>query len=114
MAFSKKTSRPITVDSIGYRYQISTSVLDDDRNLTLNVSVLREGSSGAMLKIEGLVTRDYWLDFADGITDVSEYPVIKPRHTAELIRKGIAAGWQADVAGQPHILRVTNEAIFEA
>ncbi len=39
MSLSNKKSREITIDGIKYRYQVSTTKLDEKFNFTLNLTV---------------------------------------------------------------------------
>lgn len=114
MSLSKKKSRPITVNGEPFRFQVSTSKLDENFNFSLNLTVLRDISHGKSLQVKGLITRDFWLDFSDGFGyEVEKYPVIKPVHIAGLIQKAIEIGWDSSPNGKSLVLMITNDEFFK-
>ncbi len=109
-----KKSRAISVDGEDYRYQVSTTRIDEDWNFTLNLTVQRWNPPSAILEVKGLVTRDYWLDISDGLMwEKKDYPVLLPRHIASLIKTAELAGWKSQVIGVSFILNTNNGAIFK-
>ena len=85
MAFTKKSSRLIIVDGEEYCYRISQSNQHTDSVFILDVAVQSASGSGSILKVVGLLTRDYWLDYPDLASqdDWNLYYVqIKPRQMA--------------------------------
>ena len=115
MALPKKKSRPITVGSNKYRYIVSTSRIDNDSNFKLNLTVQIAEGEGAILKVIGLLTRDFWLDFSDknDTNDKKDYPVILPNHIAKMINKATKNGWLPLEKGTPFILNLSNNFILE-
>ncbi len=115
MTFSKKKSRPITVDEKDYRFQISISKTDVDGHYRLNVSAQIASGDGSVLQAVGLVTRDFWIDAPDlppAESWQSAYPAVTPKHIAILIKKGLEAGWQPDAAGPPCEFNIDNVSLF--
>ena len=60
MALPKKKSRLITVNNIDFRYSISTSKIDIERALRLNLTIQIASGEGSILKADGIVTRDFY------------------------------------------------------
>lgn len=94
MALPKKKSRLITVKNIDYRYIVSLSKLDENYNYHLNLIVQNSSGEGCKLKTQGLVARDYWLDFPK-IKEPQEviYPTLFPKHIAKIIGLALEKGW---------------------
>lgn len=113
MSLPKKKSRPIRVNDIDFRYIISTSLIDDDWNFKLNVTIQVAEGDGAALSIKGLVTRDFWLDFSDPPRSMDNYPVILPNHIEMFIKKGIKEGWNPQKKGSEFRLELNNKLVFE-
>lgn len=115
MSLSKKKSRPITVNGYPFRFQVSTSKLDEDFNFSLNLTVVRDISHGKSLQVKGLVTRDFWLDFSDGSGyEVEKYPAIKLANIAEIIQKAISMGWDSSPNGKSLVFTTTNDQFFKS
>ncbi|TPV54578.1 hypothetical protein FJ444_18930 [Aestuariibacter sp. GS-14] len=115
MTLSKKKSRPITVDGESYRFQISTSKLDENHNFFLNLTVLRDVANGKAMQVKGLVTRNFWLDISDSENyEIDNYPVIRPSHVATIVRKAIAGGWDSSPNGNALVLATTNDDVFKS
>ncbi|MBV1911430.1 MAG: hypothetical protein KUG78_19210 [Kangiellaceae bacterium] len=113
MTLTTKKSRPITVDDVVYRYQVSTTNIDDDWNFTLNLTVQIVEPKGGALLVKGLVTRDFWLDFSYGPKwNQGDYPTILPRHLAIIVRKAISKGWEPRKNGKAFEVSTTNESFF--
>ena len=111
MTLTIKKSRPIIVDDVSYRYQVSTTLLDNNWNFTLNLTVQSELDKGCFLQTKGLVTRDCWLDISDtGTTwDEGAYPVILPRHVSKIVKKAISDDWLPQDSGKPYIVKIANK-----
>ncbi len=105
MALPRKKSRPITVGGVKYRYHVSTSQLDNNGNYSLNLAVSEDGSGKSTLVVKGLTTRDFWLDISDAPLNLNDYAPLRPRHVADTIRRGLAAGWKPE--GGPFRLFLT-------
>ncbi|EOV9228612.1 hypothetical protein ACN5ZZ_004711 [Vibrio parahaemolyticus] len=113
MSLSNKKSREITIDGIKYRYQVSTTKLDEKFNFTLNLTVQCSESEGAVLQVKGLITRNVWLDFLESnVLDRSLYPIILPRHIHVIVNMAINYGWRYQVAGKPFIINTNNVEFF--
>ena len=115
MTLVKKKSRAIEVNGVSYRYQVSTTRIDVDGNFSLNVTVQLEHGVGQVLKVEGLITRHYWLDgpmVAAGV-DRRNYPALMPKHIAKLIKLALSDGWDPELSGPPHDLHIRNDELFE-
>tara|TARA_B110000967_G_scaffold208492_1_gene260913 strand:+ start:2828 stop:3184 length:357 start_codon:yes stop_codon:yes gene_type:complete len=109
MALPKKKSRPITVDSMDFRYSISTSKIDDDWNFRLNLTIQIASGEGSILKVDGIVTRDVWLDFSElGKYEKEDYPVFRPSDISRVIKSGLKNGWIPKEKGKPHLLKLDN------
>ncbi|MFK7765661.1 MAG: hypothetical protein AB8B55_00360 [Mariniblastus sp.] len=115
MALSKKKSRPITVDELGYRFQVSISKIDNDNNYQLNITAESDKGDGSVLVANGLLTRDFWAD-APNLPPVeswnSTYPTVTPKHIANLIKKALESGWRADTPGPPFEFNINNVSLF--
>lgn len=114
MTLTTKKSRGINVAGIRYRYQISTTQIDDDWNFALNLIVQRSEAKGTLLQVKGLATRNFWLDISEGAKwNRYEYPTILPRHISSIIEQAIKAGWQSEKSGKPFVLNAENEVFFK-
>ena len=112
MALNKKNSRRIVVEGDAFRYTVSATRPDDDRNFHLNVTLQRE-AGGSRLEVRGLVTRDYWLDISNpGERAREDDPTITPRHIRTIIGRAIDAGWQPHETGPAFVLELDNETLF--
>ncbi len=112
MTLPKKKSRPITVDEMNFRYAISTSRIDDDSNFLLNLTVQTASGEGSLLKIEGMITRDFWLDFSE-LSNYSkeDYPMLYPSDISKIIKLALKNGWKPYKRGKPYILKLDNSFI---
>ncbi len=114
MSLAKKKSRSITVADVEYRYQISTSKMDENANFSMNLTIHREFPKGKALTVQGLMTRDFWIDFSDRAEwTESDYPVIKPSHIAATIQKAISLGWDSSKASRAFKIETTNDEFFK-
>ncbi len=113
MTLPKKKSRCIRVNNIDFRYIISTSLIDNDRNFELNVTIQVAEGKGAALSIKSLFTRDFWLDSSDSTRGLDDYPVILPNHIERFIKKGIEEGWNPQSRGSEFSLKLENKSVFE-
>jgi hypothetical protein len=115
MTLTKKKSRGITVQNQRYRFQVSTTKLDENYNFSLNLTVQHELSGGAVLKVNGLMTRDFWLDFSDLGSDWNkgDYPIILPRHISKIIELALLAGWSPTAKGLAFEISTDNESFFK-
>jgi len=112
MALPKKKSRAIIVDNEEYRYSITTTQIDDKWNFSLNLIVQTEHGQGALLKSEGLVTRNIWLDFSDHKQyHKNDYPVIRPSDISKIITFAIKKGWTPNIKGSSFLLQLDNSYI---
>tara|TARA_R110002095_G_C4121928_1_gene226488 strand:+ start:312 stop:656 length:345 start_codon:yes stop_codon:yes gene_type:complete len=112
MALNKKSSRRIVVDGDIFRYKISATSPDVDRNFHLNVTVQRK-AGGSGLEVRGLITRDFWLDISEpGVKTSEEYPVITPRHIRSIIQQAQQQGWQPDESRPAFVLELENQKLF--
>ena len=114
MSLSRKKSRPIVVDGLNYRFQVSTTRIDDEWNYRLNLTVQCVERNGGLLQAFGILTRNFWLDFPDikAGKDIDHYPLIKPKHVAEIIKMGISKGWNPKEAGSRFSLELDNAELF--
>jgi hypothetical protein len=108
MALPKKKSRPITVNGEDFRYVVSTGKYDDNWDFNLNITIQIAHGKGNILKIEGLVTRDFWLDFPNDVSSKDSYPVLTPKDISILIINGIKAGWHPNEKGTPFTIKLDN------
>jgi hypothetical protein len=109
MALPKKKSRTITVNDEEYRYIISTGKYDEKNNFDLNITIQIAHGEANILKIEGLVTRDFWLDFPNEIKSKEEYPIITIKDISKIIVNSIKRGWNPNLKGKPFILKLNND-----
>ena len=108
MAFSKRNSRPITIDGNRYRYCVSLGPQDGDHNFTLNITVQADSGEGSKLRVVGLETREFWVDFPDVVSDeqwADAYKIVKPRHISVFVKSAITNGWHPNVVGPPFELK---------
>jgi len=112
MSLPKKKSRPILIDDIDYRYIISTSLIDDDWNFKLNVTVQISEGEGSALCVKGLVTRDFWLDFSDPPRSMDNYPVVLPNHIEKFVKQAIKEGWNPKKKNPTFNLVLDNKSVF--
>ncbi len=114
MSLNKKKSRPITVDSLKYRYQVSTTKINNDWDYKLNITIQYE-ENGGCLQITGLLTRDFWLDFPKIKVqeDIEHYPIIKPNHISKIIILSRIKGWKPKENSKLFKLKLRNEDIFK-
>jgi len=108
MALPKKKSRPITVNNENFRYIISTEKYNTDWTFNLNITVQIAEGQGNILKIEGLVTRDFWLDFPYDITEKKDYPLLTPKDISLIIKNSLNKGWNPNKKGSPFIIKLDN------
>lgn len=111
MTLPRKGTRPITVANESYRYAISTSRTEDADIFRLNLTITSNGRQGAPLRVEGLFTRNYWLDFP-GTREPSDYVVLTPKNVATAIKIARANGWRPKEGGPPFVLVVTEEELI--
>ncbi|WP_299150347.1 hypothetical protein [uncultured Dokdonia sp.] len=110
MALSKKKSRLITLENKSFRYIISTGKADVDWNFSLNLTIQDSKGVGNLLKVEGLVTRDFWVDFPNS-TKKEDYPVLTPKDISKIITNSIKSGWNPELKGKPYIIKLDNSFI---
>jgi hypothetical protein len=96
------------VDGLRFRYVISRSRTCDVGRCTLSLTVQIESGRGCLLKVDGILTRDRWLDFPD-LKSSDEYLVIKPGHVAVIVRHARIKGWDPGQAGIPFLITITSE-----
>lgn len=115
MTLSRKKSIGITVLNERYRFQVSTTKLDENYNFSLNLTVQLELSGGAVLKVNGLMTRDFWIDFSDLGSDWNkdDYPIIQPKHISKIIELALLAGWTPTEKGLAFEVSTDNESFFK-
>ena len=111
MALPKKKSRLIDVNNEKYRYVISTGKYNENWEFDLNITVQLATGEGSKLKVKGLVTRDYWLDFPNDVTSKEDYPVLTPKSISKLITNGLTLGWNPELNGRPYIINLDNNQI---
>ncbi len=116
MALIKKKSRGITVNQNRYRYQISSTKIDHAGNYSLNLTVQVDDGFGSVLKVLGLLTRDYWLDFSEfGVRlNKDHYPIITPKYVANVIKLALSQGWKPNNSGSSFELEITNDDFFNS
>jgi len=108
MALARKNSRPIVVDELSLRHAISQSASQDPGVFAINLTVQDDGGKGRLLKVEGLRSRDFWLDVPDtGAAD--DYLVLKPHHIATIVALARAGGWEPAQPGAPFVLQMSAE-----
>ncbi len=108
MALPKKKSRLLTVNNDEFRYVISTGKYNENWEFNLNITVQLATGEGAKLKVEGLVTRDFWLDFPNDVTSKEDYPVLTPKDISIIIKNGLKQGWKPSEKGASFIIRLDN------
>ena len=114
LTLTVKKSRAIRVQGKDYRYQVSTTQIDEDWNFSLNVTIQRWSPPRGIVEVKGLVTRDYWLDFSDGKRwEQGEYPILLPMHVEKIVVTAITTGWAPKRLGKPFKLDTDNGAIFK-
>jgi hypothetical protein len=107
MTLPKKGTRTIEIDSMRFRYVISRSATLEFGLFSLNLTVQIESGRGRILKAEGIVTRDYWLD-CPKTESADKYMIMKPGHVAAVIRRARTCGWDPEGNGTPFHLTVTS------
>ena len=108
-----KKSRPITVGDIKFRYQISTSQLDENYNFKLNLTIEKVEPKGNMLIVQGITTRNFWLDFSDHLKiNEDNYPVILPSHISSIVQYAISNGWKLNKQSKPMVIKTTNNSFL--
>ena len=114
MTLTKKKSKAICIDGKRFRYQVSTTKIDANRNYSLNLTVELEEEAGTTLQVKGLVTRDYWLDISEGATwNIGDYPVILPRHVSSIVKHAIKSGWNPRVISKAYCITTDNDEFFK-
>ncbi|MDT0559555.1 hypothetical protein RM697_12900 [Ichthyenterobacterium sp. W332] len=111
MALPKKKSRLITVNNEKYRYVISAGKYNENWEFDLNITVQLATGEGCKLKVKGLITRDYWLDFPNDITSKEDYPVLTPLEISIIITCSLKSGWNPELKGKPYIININNNQI---
>jgi len=111
MALPKKKSRLINVNNEKYRYVISTGKYNENWEFDLNIIVQLATGEGCKLKVNGLITRDYWLDFPNEITSKKDYPVLTPKNISKIITNSLKSGWNPESKGKPYIINLDNNQI---
>ena len=75
----------------------------------LNVTVESCVIEHTMLRITGILTRDFWLDFSDTERrPESEYVVIKPSNVATWIEEALNNGWISTHEKMKYHLDISN------
>jgi len=105
MTLPRSSSRPIEVDAVRFRHAVSVSATDDAGLFSLNLTVQAESGHGRILKAQGLLTRDRWLDFPE-LDTPDRYPILQPGHVAAVIRRARDAGWRPEQTGTPFLLEI--------
>jgi hypothetical protein len=106
LTLPRKNSRSIDVDALRFRYVISWAGAGDVGQFSLKVTVQIESGRGCIMKADGLLARDRWLDFPE-IASPENYPTIKPGHIAALIRRARTNGWEPESLGAPFLVTIT-------
>ena len=109
MSMNKKKSRPIVHDDISFRYVISQSTQNEDGSFNLNIIIQHAEGVGSYLKINGIYSRDYWLDLPDTVSDFTQYVSITPKHITKFIELALKQGWQPTIKGPPFKLAIDNK-----
>ena len=113
MTLTTKKSRPIKINSEDFRYQISTTKIDEKWNFALNITVQKWAPPQGVLEINGLVTRDFWLDLSEGAKwNIGDYPVVLPKHIARLVKFAVSKGWNVVSTGKSFRLETDNGEVF--
>ena len=112
MSFPKKKSRSIEVNGIAYRYCVTNSGKSSESYFELQVIVQVANGEGTLLRVTGLLSRDYWLDFPDISTNSADYPVILPMHIANFIKQALQMGWNPDSREAAFVLKIDNLLTF--
>ena len=108
---SKKNSRNIVVNSIKFRYAVSNSEIDGDaEHFRMNI-IIQSESNGRKLIVNGITTRDIWLDFSEYPKDHSLYSLVTPKHIDQFIKLAIEKGWSHSESGKNFHLNVDNNSV---
>ena len=110
MALPKKKSRPTVVNNQEFRYIVSTSRSEEKGDYSLNLTVQDNDGEGSILKVQGIITMDFWLDFPQKNSQ-EDYPVLTPKDISSIITKGIKMGWNPKENGKPYIIKLDNSFI---
>ncbi len=113
MTLPKKHSRSIAVDSIRYRYSVSRSGANDVGVFPLNLTVQIESGHGCILKVNGMFTRDYWLDVPEP-APLDNYFTLQPGQVATIIRHALRCGWPPAVTGKPFLITINSSELQNA
>jgi hypothetical protein len=104
MAIPKKSSRPIHVDGIQYRWRIrhQPTYVQALTQFTLSFAVeLAEDPGAKLVVIMPQVRPDNW--FNDPTPEA-----VLPSHVEKLIRQALKLGWQPDFPGSPFEMNLSN------
>jgi len=108
MAMNQKKSRTIIVNGIPFRFAVRSSTRNQDGSFNLNITAQHESGDGSYLKVNGVYTRDFWLDTPDQTYESTEYFKVTPKHVAELISIALEKGWQPKTKAPPFQLKANN------
>jgi hypothetical protein len=110
MTLPKKGSRPIEVDAVPLRYVVSVSKVGEAGLFPINITVQLATGRGRLLRAQGLLTRDRWLDFPE-VAPADSYPTLTPGDVAAVVRLARASGWNPKEIGRPFLLEINSAAI---
>ena len=111
MALPKSKSSKVSLKNIDYRYSVSVSN-KGNCEFDLNITVQNEAANGRKLILKGLLTRNFWLDFSELVSDavyLDNYLKITPKHIEYFINLAVSKGWEHNKKGSNFILHVNNE-----
>lgn len=114
MSLPKKKSRSITVNNKHFKYVVSRArTYEENWVFKLNIIVQIAHGEGSILKVEGLTTRDFWLDVPNDIGCNKDYPILTIKDISILIKNSINQGWNPVKKGSPFIIKLDNSFVLK-
>jgi hypothetical protein len=111
MTFPKSKRNRLMVDGKPYIACVSQNGYTSDNGVKLRVIIQAGYGLESLCIIEGMVNRDYWLDFPD--IDVAKTFSITPRTMCDLVRHALANGWAPVACKSIMRIQLDNEGLFE-
>jgi hypothetical protein len=93
LSLPSNKSRPICVGDLNYRYIVSRRLSSKEGEFEIVVTVERVGGS-QLLRVNGLYTRDFYLDISEGGLQKSDYVIVKPGDVRVMIENALENGWK--------------------
>ncbi len=99
----KKGLRKLVIDGRRYYVSLSGRGYTESGAVPLGFAVHLEGNDRAKLLVQGITSRDYWLDYPDVAKFVDGSLTLTPKSIVAVIRHCLNEGWDPEGTGQTNV-----------